>query len=859
MESFIELKPPGAWVQKTLSSAQTLKPSFKKLSLLATLAQEYPGPAESRDRLVNEALDLTLTLGNTDKKERACDEMTRLYGSIGDYPKAIEFIDSMKTKTPSLDWELTIKNVSEAYTHGGHLEEALLLARRITEPDFRAETLIKIALKMSREGQKTESSRLLNEANPWARKVKDEESSNFSAQHGLSISGPHEESLQTLALAFAETGDYRAFFTLYDLTKGTYKESTLKKALWLPSVDVPHDEFMKRIACIESYESRAEMYEEYAQWLNEKARIPEAKTCVACLQELASQAGPSRDSVLYSLSASFIWIHEPDEAIRLSGTIEEEATRDMTIGHIASTLAEAGDSTRTRSAINAIPHLRARGFYLIELGKALLQKGSTEEGSKVLQEALQVEETREKGHGSDPLFDQAAEIYAKAGFPEEARRVAGKIGSLSHRAYTLYRIAEYFQTRGNKEEADSFFSDVIRTIECSDEKGDPIITKLSLSLAYLGRLDKAIEKCRSIKTLSFRMQAWTSLCLICEEMQLHRQARVCIESMKNEKTWQEYLPALTLGLAKQDRTEMALELCERIEERAEKLKTLVYIASTLEKAGRKKEATAILARVYHEAPALKDGEGKEALLTSLACAYARLGSRKEIDDILKRKEAHEAERDLQQEWLLVNLVEACARRGNVDEAQKIADSRIQSDSGKVRAWAAIAAALHRAGREDEAGTLLSRALEKARSIENNDSLVYYSLIPACEAMEENKYTLKALELLNHSQYRDLALVVLTEKLASKGYFKQAMDMAGKMSEATFFNPRKDRAYSAIAREFAQQGDFENSLALIPLMTLQESRAWALAEIGYLHARSGKALTPGMKKTLRKIKEYRERE
>jgi len=121
------------------------------------------------------------------------------------------------------------------------------------------------------------------------------------------------------------------------------------------------------------------------------------------------------------------------------------------------------------------------------------------------------------------------------------------------------------------------------------------------------------------------------------------------------------------------------------------------------------------------------------------------------------------------------------------------------------------------------------------------------------------FILKAADLCRDKESRDHRLKELAEGYAHEGDFPQALQVAGKIGEASFFRPHKDQAYQTIAKEYARRGELEKSLALVPLMTLQETRAWTLIDIGSCQARSGKPLTAAMKKMLRDIKEYRERD
>ncbi len=293
--------------------------------------------------------------------------------------------------------------------------------------------------------------------------------------------------------------------------------------------------------------------------------------------------------------------------------------------------------------------------------------------------------------------------------------------------------------------------------------------------------------------------------------------------------------------AEKDPILCALLIAEAIKDNAARIMAMTAIAENQAAAGQKEKAIALLSRVFEDSKELENSSSKARALTEIARAYFKLGRMEDAERrlglALKSAAAISAAEEL------AVTAAAYAEFGFFSQAADVA-ATIKDDYARVKALADIAGEYGKNGKHQDAGNLLSQALQITQAIQGN--IQSWSLAEIAVGFAKTEEFNKALDTA--AAIRDSNALAWT--LAELSGISAAADEDTNRNEELMqkalesLDPSEDSPQNAwaraeIAAEYAAADQFTKALDLTKSITHDYSKNWALAAIAGQLAQAGK--------------------
>ena len=340
---------------------------------------------------------------------------------------------------------------------------------------------------------------------------------------------------------------------------------------------------------------------------------------------------------------------------------------------------------------------------------------------KETDEALAVAEKIENPSERAKALGEVAALLVEVESAQDADAVLDsalivKIEDPSDRAKALRVVAPVLVEVGRAQDADSVLKEALTFVEMNPF--DRALSEVAITLIVVGKTDEAFAVAEKIDDPYDRFGALRDVASYLVEAGKMDEALAFLEKIDDPYDRFGALRDVASYLVEAGRTQdastalnEALAAAEKIKDPSKRVDALRDVASALVKVGRAQDTDSALNEVLAAAEKSEDPQWRVYALRDVAVALAGAGKAVEALDVVEKIDPGDRGNVL--ELVATALVEA----GKIDEALAVVKKLQDSPA---RAWALLdfATALIKAGRTQDAGTVLNEALADAVTIES---------------------------------------------------------------------------------------------------------------------------------------------
>jgi tetratricopeptide (TPR) repeat protein len=553
-----------------------------------------------------------------------------------------------------------------------------------------------------------------------------------------------------------------------------------------------------------------------------------------------------------------------DQAVTVTLSIVDPSVQYRTLADIADTCIVSGDKAKTaellgqllqsanaieersllegqvrrrflrwHNPVEALQSHPVKARALAEVAGKYAKIGGKAKATELLSQALAATNAVENAYPKADALAEIAETYAAVGEYDRASQAASTISDnyfrakalaaiAGFKAQALATIASHYAEVGQYDQA----LQLAHTIEDPHFQSEVLVV-VTHKYVEAGQYDHALQLARTIPDDALRQGVLAEVADGYRKAgQPEQAAGLLSESQVNDDRqgmqWEaryEAIADMAALYASAGLSDVALRIANKIDEAAKQANALAAVARKFAGAGQKEKAAETFSRALEVAKTL-EGDFRERTLAEITGKYTEAGQHDQavqtaetVDDASSRASA------------LIERVRKYADTGQYDQALQAAQS-IEDSPAKVEALLAIARKYAEAGAEEKATEISIQALWIANSAVEDDS----------DAAWTRAWALRQ---------------VADEYLGDKQY-DQAFAVAKTMKDDT----PKAGVLAGIASKYAEEGARERAAELLS-QALQiarmgesaESRAQALAAIGFLYAKAGLKVDDSAKKIL----------
>jgi tetratricopeptide (TPR) repeat protein len=331
-----------------------------------------------------------------------------------------------------------------------------------------------------------------------------------------------------------------------------------------------------------------------------------------------------------------------------------------------------------------------------------------------------------------------------------------------------------------------------------------------------------------------------------------------------------FVPTIAMVYAKAGLLDPALELVNSITEPSKRATALSRVASELIESGQTAKTSELLSQALK---LLNPADDERATLSHIAATYAKIG---ECDQALYAIERIPAEWEYSKSHALAAIAAKCAKAGRNDKAAEIISRALKSVNSmkgtsrfkdvdlnfKAEALAEVATAYIDLGEADKAASLLPRAVQTVAGLQANSVALEKVAVAYAKA---SRYTqaIDTAKSISYKPVRAETVVKIAREHINAGKMQagtellsQAFELTGSIAPAN--DPFRIKRLSEIASEFARAGEHQKASETF-LYALKE--AWAaskyaqpemIVEIARSYARAKMDPDAEAKEVLKKI-------
>lgn len=440
------------------------------------------------------------------------------------------------------------------------------------------------------------------------------------------------------------------------------------------------------------------------------------------------------------------------------------------------------------------------------------------------EQALQVAQKINRSTLKADALSQIAVQLAKAGQSKRAADVftqalqfANKIDSPPDKVMALAEIAARYGKVGQKDKAAEVLSQAIHNTKAiwgASSVKDTVLEKIAVNYAQLGDYERGIQVANKILGDITKGRALAQIVVqyvVAGDYNHARQLANTIEAKSSQAR------AFLEIAAKTGDYQPALSAAQQIDEHeSAPLKSLIFhrIASSYIKAGKRKQASQVLAQAVNVAKSIEEPARQVEQLTQVALLYRKAGEEAQAAEIFSQA--------LQQV------------------------SQLKESDTKSELLARVAVKYGKAGEKELATSVFNQALSIAQSLQDKDKKARTLASIAIASAQINPYNqvLEFTHTIGDANTQASVLIHIAKDYTQAGDNEeahQALNQALAIVQASKNTPDKAQELAEIALQLVKIAQYDQALAIAQTLDMTEKdspKAAVLAKIAKAYAKAG---------------------